>query len=203
MIEGLIITAIVLLLAVLVTLAYVLRRPKTADLSPVVSLLRTSRKTQDRIERSVKEEIARNRQESADQGRGLREEVQVSLKNSTDLQVQGADRISVAQQMRLEDFTKQLNALTQATDMSASQLRVEVTNALNVIKEAQEKRLSENAEQLQQHFESFGRRLSEFSQTNQEGVAQTRTEPVRSAQGLQRLAPETNERHGRLAGATA
>lgn len=106
----------------------------------------------------------------------MREEVQVSLKNSTDSLVQGADRISTAQQQRLEDFADQLNMLTKATETSASQLRLEVTNALNFTKESQEKRLSENATQLQQHIESFGKRLSEFSQTNQEGATQIRTE---------------------------
>ena len=176
MTEGLIITAILLLLAVVVMLVVVLRRATSTDLSPVMSRLETMEKSQERTERGVKEEIARNRQESTEQGRGLREEVQVSLKNSTDSLVQSVDRISAAQQQRLEDFANQLNALTQAGDTSASQLRLELTNALNVIKESQEKRLSENAVQLQQHFDSFGRRLSEFSQANQEGATQTRTE---------------------------
>ena len=176
MTDGLIITTILLLLGVVVMLVIVLRRATSTDLSPVMSRLETMEKSQERTDRGVKEEIARNRQESAEQGRGLREEVQVSLKNSTDSLVQSVDRISAAQHQWLEDFANQLNALTQAGDTSASQLRLELTNALNVIKESQEKRLSENAVQLQQHFESFGRRLSEFSQANQEGATQTRTE---------------------------
>jgi DNA recombination protein RmuC len=176
MTEGLIVVAVILLIAAVVMLIFLLRRATTTDLSPIMSSLDALEKSHERAERGVKEEIARNRQESAEQGRGLREEVQGSLKNSTDSLVQGVDRISVAQQQRLEDFANQLNALTKATDTSASQLRLEVTNALNVIKESQEKRLSENAAQLQQHIESFGRRLSEFSQTNQEGATKTRTE---------------------------
>lgn len=176
MTEGLIITAIVLLLTVVVMLVFMLRRATSTDLSPMMSRLETMEKSQERNERGVKEEFARNRQESAEQGRGLREEVQVSLKNSTDSLVQSVDRISAAQQQRLEDFAKQLNALKQAGDSSASQLRLELTNALNVVKEAQDKRLSENAVQLQQNFEFFGRRLSEFSQANQEGATQTRIE---------------------------
>lgn len=176
MIEGLIMIAIVLLLVVVVMLVFVLRRAASKDLSPIISRLETMEESQERTERGVKEEFSRNRQESAEQGRGLREEVQASLKNSTDSLVQSVDRISAAQQQRLEDFARQLNALKQAGDTSGSQLRLELTNALNVIKEAQDKRLSENALQLQQHFESFGRRLSEFSQANQEGATQTRIE---------------------------
>jgi DNA recombination protein RmuC len=176
MTEGLIITAVILLIAAVVMLVFLLRRTTATDLSPIVSRLDSFEKSHERTERGVKEEIARNRQESAEQGRGLREEVQVSLKNSTDSLVQGLDRISAAQQQRLEDFAKQLIALTKTTDTSASQLRLEVTSALNVIKESQEKRLTENAAQLQQHIEAFGRRLAEFSQTNQEGTAKTRSE---------------------------
>jgi DNA recombination protein RmuC len=176
MIEGLIAFAILLLIAVIVMQVVVLRRPAATDLSPVLLRLDSLEKSHERAERSVKEEIARNRQESTEQGRALREEVQVSLKNSTDSLVQGVDSISGAQQQRLEDFASQLNALTTATDTSASQLRSEVTNGLHVTKESQEKRLSENAAQLQQHIESFGKRLSEFSQTNQESATQIRTE---------------------------
>jgi DNA recombination protein RmuC len=256
MTEELIIAAIVLLLVVVVMLALVLRRGTKTDLSPVVSRLGTMEGYQERTERSVKEEIARNRQESAEQGRrlrdevqlslrnstdslvhsvrgistsqhqqledfanqlgaftqacdasasqlrlglinaldgvkeeiahgrresaeqgrGLREEVQTSLKNSTDSLVQGVDRISAAQQQRLEDFANQLNAFARTDDASASQLRLELTNALGAIKESQDKRLSENAAELQQHFESFGRRLSEFSHVNQEGATQARSE---------------------------
>jgi DNA recombination protein RmuC len=176
MIESLIAIGILLFLAVIVMQVVVFRRTAATDLSPVVLRLDSLEKSHERTERGVKEEIARNRQESADQGRALREEVQVSLKNSTDSLVQGVDRISTTQQQRLEDFSNQLNALTKATETNASQLRLEVTNALNFTKESQEKRLSENAAQLQQHIESFGKRLSEFSQTNQDGATQIRTE---------------------------
>lgn len=176
MTQGTIIVAFVLLLAVLVILIFAFRRATSRDFSALMSRFDTLEKSHERTERGVKEEIARNRQECADQGRGLREEVQASLKHSTDSLVQSVDKISVAQQQRLEDFARQLNALTQAVDKSASQLRVEVTAALNAVKESQEKRLSESSGQLQLHFESFGRRLSDFSQANQEAATQTRTE---------------------------
>ena len=103
MTEGLIVTAVILLIAVVVMLIFLLRRATSTDLSPVVSRLDALEKSHERTERGVKEEIARNRQESAEQGRGLREEVQASLKNSTDSLVQGVDRISAAQHQRLED----------------------------------------------------------------------------------------------------
>jgi hypothetical protein len=54
--------------------------------------------------------------------------------------------------------------------------RLEITNTLDVLNATREKRLAENAFQLQQHFESFGRRLSEFSKTNPEGASRTGAE---------------------------
>ncbi|MBI4327165.1 MAG: DNA recombination protein RmuC [Chloroflexi bacterium] len=120
--------------------------------------------------------MARNRQESDEQARGLRGEVQGSLKSSTDSLVQSVDRISDAQHKRLENFASQLSALTQAYENSAARLRTELSGALNTLKETQEKRLSDNAAQLQQQFDSFGRRLAEFSQASQAGATQARTE---------------------------
>jgi hypothetical protein len=60
MIEGLIIIAIVLLLAVAVMLAFLLRRATVTDLSPVISRLETMEKSQERSERGLKEELARS-----------------------------------------------------------------------------------------------------------------------------------------------
>jgi DNA recombination protein RmuC len=176
MTEILIVTLMALLFAVIVTLTVLLRRARSTDFSPIMSKLDVLGTIQERIEREIKEEIARNRQESAAEGRGLRGELQASLKNSTEVLAQSVERISTAQHHRLEDFASRLNDLTQASEISASNLRQEMTTALATHSLSQEKRLSENATQLQQHFESFDRRLSEFGTLNREEAAQTRIE---------------------------
>jgi DNA recombination protein RmuC len=176
MTEILISSAIVLLIAVVVMLTVVLRRQTSMESLPLMSQLGVLEKGQERTERSVKEEIARNREESIEQGRGLREEVQTSLRNSTDSMVQSVDRISATQQHKLEDFATQISALKQGSETSASQLRLELTRMLALMSEAQDKRLLENADQLKNNFESFGRRLSDFSQSNQEAALQARSE---------------------------
>jgi DNA recombination protein RmuC len=163
MTEILLIVGILLLVTVILMVAVLLRRVTGNDLSPMLARMDTLEKFQERTERSVKEEIGRNRQETAEQARGLREEVQGSLKNSTDSLVQSIERISAAQRQRLEDFADQLNAVKQASDLGSAQLRVELTNALNLLKESQEKRLSDNATQLQQHFESFAAQLANLT----------------------------------------
>jgi ElaB/YqjD/DUF883 family membrane-anchored ribosome-binding protein len=82
----------------------------------------------------------------------------------------------VAQQQRLEGFANQLNGVKQAAEASDSYLRQELNGSLNRMKESQEKRLSDNALQLQQHIESFARRLSEFGEANQGDAARARAE---------------------------
>jgi DNA recombination protein RmuC len=176
MTQPLVFVAMALLVAIVVMLVSVLRRSSGQDSAAIINRLESMERSRERSERDVKEEFVRNRQESTEQGRSLRGEVHAALKTSTDSLVQSVDRISEAQQQRLEDFANQLNLLKQAGDASGSHLRLELTNALNGIKEAQDKRLSENAAQLQQHFESFSKRLLEFSQANQEGATKTRVE---------------------------
>lgn len=172
MIETILIISLILLLATVIMLGVLLRRRTGADLSPVFTHLETLEKVQERIGHSVKEEIGRNRQESAEQARGQREELQNSLKILTDSLVQSVGQISGVQKERLEDFAAQLAALKQANE----QLRLELISALNGFKDSQEKRLSENAAQLQRHFDSFDRRLSAFGQASQESATQARTE---------------------------
>lgn len=147
-----------------------------ADLAPVLSRLDSLEKNHERTERSLKDEFSRSRQESDEQARGLRTEVQSSLKASTDALVQSLDRISSAQQTRLEDFAKQLTALKQAGEQAAAQQRTELTETLSRFKEAQDKRLTDTATLLQQQFESFGRRLTDFGQQQQENSQTARQE---------------------------
>lgn len=174
--EALFMIAGILWLVVVVLLIALIRRPARLDLSPIQSRLDVIEKLQERSERAIKEEVAANRQESAEQARGLREELQWSLRHSTDSLVKGVDRISIAQQQRLEDFANQLIALKQAGDLSGSQLRQELVGSLNLFKESQEHRLAEMAKILHQQFESFGRRLTDFGQTAQESAKQARVE---------------------------
>ncbi|MFZ5496720.1 MAG: DNA recombination protein RmuC [Verrucomicrobiota bacterium] len=170
--------AIIALLLALLALQLYLHRLKgttvSADFTPIITRLDTLEKIQEHTERSLKDEFSHNRQESEEQARGLRTEVQNSLKTSTEALIQSLDRISSAQQSRLEDFSRQLAALKQANEQSAAQQRTELTDALSRFKEAQDKRLAETSAQLQQQIESFGRRLTEFGQNNQESSQQTR-----------------------------
>ena len=90
--------------------------------------------------------------------------------------MQSVDRISYAQQNRLEDFADQLKALAEKSDATGSQLRQELTNTLNLSAVAVEKRLADNAAQFQLYFESSSRKLADFDQANQAAAQRARAE---------------------------
>ena len=184
MIIGLVICVIVLLLAVIIMLAFVLRSASNVDFSPVIARLENMERSQENSERSLNAEFGRSRQELASHSRDLREEVQISLKNSADSLVQSVDRLSGAQQLRLEDFADQLNALKQTSETATSNLRLEITNALHAMKETQDKRLSENSQQLQQNVELFGSRLFDFGEASRESASLARSELATSLKDL-------------------
>ncbi len=167
---------VVMFLVVIILQVMFLRRSAVVNLSPLESRLDSLERLHERTERNVKDEIARNRQEASEAGRGLREEIQLSLRNSSDSMIQSLDKISEGQQKRLEVFSGHVNELTRNTDATAARLRLEVTNSLTIINESLDKRLSESSTQLQQYMESFGRRLSEFGQSNQDAANQLRLE---------------------------
>ena len=176
MTELLLIVIIALALGALVMIGVLIRRPDHDKSSAITSRLDAMEKSQERLIRETREEFARNRQESADQGQGLRQEVQLALKSSTDSLVQSVDRISYAQRQRLEDFADELKALAGKSDASGSQLRQELTNTLNLSAGAIESRLADNAAQFQLYFESSSRKLADFDQANQAAAQQARAE---------------------------
>src|SRR3954468_15690656 len=99
MIETLLALAVVLLLVLLALVVVLLRRPG-ADFSPAVARIEMLEKLLDRSERTVKDEFGRSRAEAIDQSRGLREDLEKVLTNSTN----NLDRIARFQKERFDDF---------------------------------------------------------------------------------------------------
>jgi DNA recombination protein RmuC len=160
MIEGLLLVCVVLLVGIFALLVIVLRRPARPDLTPVLTWLETLVKSQERTERALRDEIAASRKESADQARALREEVQGALRHSTNALVQSVDRISAAQQQRLEDFARQLGALKLANEAGATQLRVELAATHKDFRDSVQKQIVELTGSQKQHFDAFAAQLA-------------------------------------------
>src|SRR5262249_8723884 len=150
-----------------------LRRRTATDLSGVLGGLDTLKELQKQADRTAKDEIARNRLESAEQARGLREELQGSLKGSTDSLVKSVNGISAIQQQRLEDFAKQqklqfdsfaaqLKELTEKNEKKSDDLRSAVENRLGQLQTENAKKLEEMRQTVDEKLQStLDRRLGE------------------------------------------
>lgn len=123
MISFLLVAVIVLLLVAIALLGVALRRQVNVDPGALLARLDVLEKLQERGEKAMVEALERNRQESADHARAGRAELQQSLHRSTESLVQSVDRISTAQQLRLDSFAAHLTRLTEAQEKKADELR--------------------------------------------------------------------------------
>ena len=99
------------------------RSGQKADLSPLLSRLENLEKGNERTERAVKEEIARQREENATQARALREELSATLKSVGDSMVNSLGEIGTAQRGQLETFSSQLTKLVETNEKKLGELR--------------------------------------------------------------------------------
>jgi DNA recombination protein RmuC len=103
------------------------------DLSSVLNRFDGLEKGNERAERVVKDEIARQRDEIAGQSRALREELGASLKSAGDSTVNSLGEIGTAQRGQLETFSSQLSKLTESNEKKLNELRNTVETKLTQI----------------------------------------------------------------------
>jgi len=156
-----------LLLAAMVMFLALLRRRPQADFSPVFARFDALEKLQERGERACAEAIAQSGKAAEEQSRGLRAEVQGALKATTDSLVQSLDRISAAQQQRLEDFSAQLNLLKQANETGSGQLRAEMSGAFRDFRDGLQRQLNDMAALEKQQLDSFAAQIANLSAKNE------------------------------------
>ena len=167
MISFLLVAVIVLLLVAIALLGVVLRRQANVDPGALLARLDVLEKLQERGERAVVEALERNRQESADHARAGRDELQQTLQRATESLVQSVDRISTAQQLRLEDFATRLNALRQAGETSDSQLRQEVGKSFTAFRDSLQKQVADMSALQKQQFDSFSAHLTRLTEAQE------------------------------------
>ncbi len=170
----LLVLAIVLLCGTLALLIALFRRPNVVDLSPLQARLDVLERLQERGEKAVAESLDRNRQEAHEQARALRAEVQQALKLSTDSQVQSLDRISTAQQQRLEDFATRLNALRQAGETNDSQLRQELVASFTQFRDSLQKQVADMSVLQKQQLDSFATNLTRLTEAQEKKADELR-----------------------------
>ncbi len=166
----------ILLILVSVTLAAVLlvliiltrRRDDDASLKSQ-EFFATLEKQQERTEHMVKDEFARNRQESADSARQSREEIGSTLKSASDSQLKQMSEVAGMQKNQLDSFSKQLLAMTKLNEDKLETLRKTVENQLRAMQEDNSRKLEQMRSVVDEKLQStLEKRLGEsFKQVSE------------------------------------
>lgn len=170
-------------LAVVALLLFLVWRRLSASgyVAALMARLDTLEKLQERLERAVREELARNRDETAGQASTGREELRGTLKQVSDSLVRSVGEISTAQKQQLESMTGRLDSLTRANEQKLEAVRAIVEQRLQKIQEENsakldqmrqtvdeklhgtlEKRLGESFKQVSDRLEQVHRGLGEM-----------------------------------------
>ncbi len=108
-------------------------RSQAVDFTPLLNRLDALEKGEERTERVVKDEITRQRGETADQARALREELGASIKNAGDSTINSIGEIGKAQHGQLETFSGRLDKLVESNERKLGELRTVVETKLTNI----------------------------------------------------------------------
>ena len=177
MIETLLFVALALLLGVIALLVVLLQRRPTTDFSPVNTRLDAVDKAQERTERAVREEIARNREEGAGQARGLREEMLATL-NAFTVQLAGtaqtyeqkleAMRLTLEAQLKslVEDNGRRLEQIRQDATATARLNRDEGAIAMKSFNDSVVKIMGEMAARQLAQLDAFSTQLAKLTESN-------------------------------------
>lgn len=129
---------IVLLGVIIIAVGLLLKR-----VGFVETALANIEKDQDRIERLLREETARNRTENNQNAGQLRKELSDSFKMISDTLLNRMTEIANLQKNQLEVFSNQLTTLTKSNEEKLEKMRVTVEDKLKQLQEDNSKKLDE------------------------------------------------------------
>jgi DNA recombination protein RmuC len=148
--QALAVVSVILLLVTVVLLVMVLLRQR------VDSAAASSRELlqgQERAERLLREEMARGRQEAAQNSQQVREDVSSAIKALGDSAVYSISQIGLQQTGQFETFAVQLAALTESNERRMNELRTTVDDRLKQMQ-------TDNATRLEQMRQTVDERLT-------------------------------------------
>jgi DNA recombination protein RmuC len=135
MVEPLLIIMVVVILAILVLVIILLKRAPTDSSSLIQAYFSIFEKNQENMERSIREESSKNRQEAAFLAKQNREEMSGTFKLFSDSLLGRMTEISTLQKNQLDVFSGQLLSLTQSNETKMSQMRETVESRLQVLQD--------------------------------------------------------------------
>ena len=143
MINVFIAVALVLLGIVLVLVVRLLTRRQVLDVAPLEIRLDALGKDQERIERTVRDEISRGREEAAQHAKNLREEVGTGLRSANDSLVRSLKDISDTQQKQLSAFGAEVADMKETSHTNAGHLRDDIASGFREANEAALRQMTE------------------------------------------------------------
>lgn len=151
MIESLLIVLTVLIAGVVILLIVLLARSPNNRLLQFETQLTSLEKNQERTEKTLKNEIANNREETANDSKRLREEI-----------VNIMTKISNTQENKFDIFSKQLTTLTQTNEQKLDKMRETVEERLKLLQEDNTKKLDQMRETVDEKLHAtLEKRLGE------------------------------------------
>jgi len=137
-------TIVVLLLLIIIAISIMLLRGKSSIGVPdVQARFDLVEKGQERIEKALRDEISRNREESSLSSRQAREEISGTLNTFANALQGRMAEIAGLQKDQLDSFSKQLLALTQSNENKLEAVRNTVESGLKQIREDNSKQLDQ------------------------------------------------------------
>jgi DNA recombination protein RmuC len=143
MVEPLLILVAVVLAVILILVVILLKRAPSDSSSLIQAYFAIFEKNQENMERSIREESSKNRQESAYLAKQNREEMSGTFKLFNDSLLGRMTETSTLQKNQLEVFSSQLLSLTQSNEQRLNQMRETVESRLRALQEENSARLEQ------------------------------------------------------------
>ena len=189
---------VLLLVAITAGIGVVLlRRMQPLSLDPILTAVAGLERGQERIERGVREEIARGREESTGQAKQLRDEVHALLKGLNDSLVRTLSELAAGQKSQLDGFAGQLLKLTDIQQAGAKQLREETSASIKAFNDSILKQIADLVALQKSQLEGFSSQLLKLTETNQGHAKHLREETNASVKGFNDSVLKADRRDGR------
>lgn len=155
-----ILIAVFLFLFFLIVLLWIILKSKMTDrFSSMEKYLSSFNKIQEYLEHLIKDEMVRNREETANSDKRTREELNKSLIDSNDTLLKRMTENFGMQKHQLDSFSKQLGEMTKLNQEKLEQMRATVDEKLQT---TLEKRLGESFKQVSERLEQVYKGLGEM-----------------------------------------
>lgn len=128
-----------------------------------------------RLESNVRDEIAKNREESNNNARQLREEIANSSKTFGDSISKHITEIANLQKNQLDIFSNQLSKLTELNEQKLEQIREAIVNNLKASNDSVVSRIVEVVNLQKNQFDTFSKQLITLTQMNEQKLEAMRS----------------------------